>query len=401
MHENLIRDSSVRRGSTGKYKLVSTVGNERVKAFVPRPLPPEPPLAIDVKLRDTLDSALLALGRLDGVTTLLPDTLLFLYMYVRKEAVLSSQIEGTQSSLSDLLLFELEEAPGVPLEDVVEVSNYVAALQHGLSRCKGGFPLSNRLIKEMHGVLLQRGRGSDRSPGEFRPSQNWIGGTRPGNAIFVPPPADLVSDCMSHLELFLHDRQQRSSVVIKAALAHAQFETIHPFLDGNGRVGRLLIPLLLCLEGVLGEPLLYLSLYFKTHRSRYYELLNAVRTDGDWEGWVQFFAEGVHDMAESAVNAARRLVETIARDRASIQGLGRISGSALQVHQSLQRRPLTTLSSLSAETHLSTPTVTHAVEALLKAGLVKEITGRKRGKIFSYYEYMSIMSEGTGLQKPK
>ena len=388
----------MRRGPTGEYKLVSTVGNERVKAFVPRPLPPDPPLAIDTRLRDTLDRALLALGRLDGVTTLLPDTLLFLYMYVRKEAVLSSQIEGTQSSLSDLLLFELKEAPGVPLNDVVEVSNYVAALEHGLSRCRGGFPLSNRLIKEMHGVLLQRGRGSDRSPGEFRRSQNWIGGTRPGNAFFVPPPPELVTGCMSDLELFLHDKQQRGSVIIKTALAHAQFETIHPFLDGNGRVGRLLIPLLLCLEGVLGEPLLYLSLYFKTHRSRYYELLNAVRTDGDWESWLLFFAEGVHEMAESAVNAARRLAETIARDRARIQGLGRVSGSALQVHQSLQRRPLTTLSSLSAETHLSTPTVTNAVEALRKAGLVKEITGRRRGKIYSYYDYMNIMNEGTGLQ---
>jgi Fic family protein len=387
----------VRRGQAGEYRVVSTVGNEPVRAFVPHPLPPDPALIIDAALRDTLDRALLALGRLDGVTSLLPDTRIFLYMYVRKEAVLSSQIEGTRSSLSDLLLFELGEAPDVPLDDVVEVSNYVAAMEHGLSRCKGGFPLSGRLIKEIHAVLLQRGRGSDHSPGKFRRSQNWIGGTRPGNAIFVPPPPDLITDCMSDLESFLHDKKERTSVILKAALAHAQFESIHPFLDGNGRVGRLLIPLLLCLEGVLGEPLLYLSLYFKTHRSRYYELLNAIRTNGDWETWAQFFAEGVFEMAENAVNTARRLAETVAQHRTRIQGFGRISGSTLQVHQSLQKRPLTTLSSLSAETRLSIPTVTNAMEALQGAGLVKELTGRRRGKIFSYHEYMNIMNEGTGL----
>jgi Fic family protein len=376
--------------------LVSTVGNEPVRAFVPRPLPPAPPLVIDDAMRDTLDRALLALGRLDGATALLPDTRLFLYMYVRKEAVLSSQIEGTQSSLSNLLLFELKEAPGVPLNDVVEVSNYVAALEHGLSRCKEGFPLSNRLIKEIHGILLQKGRGSERSPGEFRRSQNWIGGTMPGNAVFVPPPPDRVPDTMSALELFLHDQPERSPLLIKAALAHAQFETIHPFLDGNGRVGRLLVPLLLCLDGVLREPLLYLSLYFKTHRSRYYELLNGVRTEGDWEAWVRFFLEGVRETAESAVGTARRLAEMVSRDRACIQRLGRIAGSSLQVHQALRTRPLTTLASLVTETNLSMPTVTKAVQALKDEGIVSEITGRRRGRIYSYDEYMGIMNEGTG-----
>ncbi|MBA4391818.1 MAG: cell filamentation protein Fic [Syntrophus sp. (in: bacteria)] len=381
------------RGLTGDYKAISTVGNEQVRAFVPRPLPPIPPLAIDGDLRRILDAALLALGRLDGVTALLPDTHLFLYMYVRKEAVLSSQIEGTQSSLSDLLLFELKEAPGVPLNDVTEVSNYAAALEHGLSRCAGGFPLSSRLIREIHEVLLKGGRGSDKSPGEFRCSQNWIGGTRPGNALFVPPPPENIADAMSDLELFLHDKKKETSILIRAALAHAQFETIHPFLDGNGRVGRLLIPLLLCLDGVLKEPLLYLSLYFKTHRSQYYDLLNAVRTEGDWEGWIRFFAEGVREMAENAVQAVRRLAEMVARDREHIRQLGRVSGSSLQIHHSLQIRPLSTVASLTAETHLSVPTVTKAIQVLEGEGLVREITGRKRDRVYSYQGYLSIMNE--------
>jgi Fic family protein len=383
----------MQRGLTGRYVTTSTVGNETVRAFVPRPLPPIPPLSIDDDLRRILDAALVALGRLDGITALLPDTHLFLYMYVRKEAVLSSQIEGTQSSLSDLLLFELKEAPGVPLNDVIEVSNYVAALEHGLSRCAGGFPLSNRLIREIHGVLLRGGRGSDKSPGKFRCSQNWIGGTRPGNALFVPTPPENIADAMSDLELFLHDKKKETSILIKAALAHAQFETIHPFLDGNGRVGRLLIPLLLCLDGVLKEPLLYLSLYFKTHRSQYYDLLNAVRTEGDWERWIRFFSEGVREMAENAVQAVRRLAEMAVRDREHIRQLGRVSGSSLQIHHSLQARPLSTVASLTAETHLSVPTVTKAIQALESEGLVREITGRKRGRVYSYQGYLSIMNE--------
>jgi len=236
--------------------MISTVG-EKAKAFVPAPLPPCPSIDWSSALREKFDLALLALGRLDSVARLLPDTSVFLYMYVRKEAVLSSMIEGTQSSLSDLLLFELDQEPGVPLDDVQEVSNYVAALNHGLDRLTDGFPLSLRLFKEIHGVLLSKGRGSRQTPGEFRRSQNWIGGTRPGNAAFVPPPADLVPDCMGKLELFLHDEPERTSVLLKAALAHVQFETIHPFLDGNGRLGRLLIALILCEEKVLRQPLLY------------------------------------------------------------------------------------------------------------------------------------------------
>ena len=310
------------RGQTGNLVTVSTVGGETVRAFVPKPLPAEPALVIDPGLRERLDRALLALGRLDSISTLLPSTELFLYTYVRKEAVLSSQIEGTQSSLSDLLLFELDEAPGAPLDDVVEVSNYVAALEHGLSRTRKELPLSNRLIREIHAELLASGRGADKAPGEFRTSQNWVGGTRPGNAAYVPPPPDRISECMGALERWLHDDPEPTPVLLKAALAHVQFETIHPFLDGNGRFGRLLITLMLCVAGVLREPLLYLSLYFKQHRSRYYDLLQTVRQTGDWEEWVGFFADGVRETAEGAVTTAQRLVTLFQRDRKRIQDLG-------------------------------------------------------------------------------
>jgi len=385
----------VQRGPTGDHVTVSRAGGETVRAFVPSPLPPQPPLAIDPGLRERLDRALLAVGRLDSITTLLPSTELFLYTYVRKEAVLSSQIEGTQSSLSDLLLFELEEAPGVPLDDVVEVSNYVAALEHGLRRLRHDLPLSNRLIREIHGVLLQRGRGADRQPGEFRRSQNWVGGSRPGNAVFVPPPAERVAECMGALERWLHDEPEPTPVLLKAALAHVQFETVHPFLDGNGRVGRLLITLLLCAEGVLRQPLLYLSLYLKQNRTRYYDLLQGVRQTGDWEEWLTFFADGVRDTAEGAVQTARRLVDLFERDRQKIQAIGRLAGSALRVHDALQRRPLSTIAGLRKATGLSVPTVTTALEALGRLRIVREVTSRRRNRVYSYAPYMRILSEGT------
>lgn len=384
----------MKRGLTGVYSTLR-VGGEAVRSFVPHPLPPNPALKIDATLRDALDQALLALGRLDSVTTLLPDTQLFLYMYVRKEAVLSSRIEGTQSSLSDLLLFELDEAPGVPLEDVVEVSNYVAAMKHGHDRLREGFPLSNRLLREVHGLLLVKGRGSDRDPGEFRRSQNWIGGTRPGNAAFVPPPADRVQECMAALEKFLHDEPERTPVLLKAALVHLQFETIHPFLDGNGRVGRLLIPLILCQEKILREPLLYMSLYLKQHRDRYFELLSSVRLTGDWESWILFFAEGMREMADGAVATARKLEQSAVEDRARIAALGRVSGSALRIHQALQRRPLESIPHLVKETRLSAPTAASALAALAQEGIVREITGRKRNRLYAYERYLAILREGT------
>ncbi|MFA7656484.1 Fic family protein [Acidithiobacillus thiooxidans] len=386
----------MKRELQGRYVTISTVG-EKAQAFVPAPLPPRPPIDWTPELRSKFDQALLALGRLDSVSTLLPDTSLFLYMYVRKEAVLSSMIEGTQSSLSDLLLFELDQEPGVPLDDVREVSNYVAALDHGLRLLEEGLPLSLRLFREIHGVLLTKGRGSNQTPGEFRRSQNWIGGTRPGNAAFVPPPAEEVLECMSKLELFLHDQPEPTPVLLKAALAHVQFETIHPFLDGNGRLGRLLIALLLCEQKVLREPMLYLSLYFKTHRQHYYELLNNVRMTGDWEAWLDFFAEAVIVTATQAVETAQQLLDLSNQDRDKISGLGRAAASTLQVHRALMEHPIGTSGSLVEKTGITPATVNKALSHLEQLGIVKELTARKRNRLYSYAGYIEIMSRGTEL----
>lgn len=384
----------MKRGLTGQY-IVQRHGDEEVRAFVPFPLPPIPALEIGTSLREELDRALISLGRLDSVANFLPDIDLFLYTYVRKEAVLSSQIEGTKSSLSDLLLFELDEVPGVPLDDVRDVSRYVAAILHGLKRMGEDFPLSNRLIREMHKILLSQGRGQDKDPGEFRRSQNWILGTRPGNAFYVPPPPDRVGDTMGDWEKFLHDVPERTPVLIKAGLAHVQFETIHPFLDGNGRIGRLLITLLLCHGGVLRHPLLYLSLYFKEHRDKYFDLLNKVRTEGDWEAWLLFFATGVREMAEGAVMTARRLSQIAEEDRTAIRDMGRRTGSILQVLQVFQNRPVASAPFLAKSTKLSPPAVAGALRALLDAKIIRELTGRKRNRIYIYKRYLDIMNQGT------
>lgn len=379
----------------GKY-IRCTISPEPFYAFVPQPLPPVPGLQLDGSLYDISERANRAIGRLDGITTLLPDPSLFLYLYVRKEALLSSQIEGTQSSFSDLLLYEIEEVPGVPLDDVQEVSSYVAALNHGLTRIREGFPLSLRLLREIHEVLLRSGRGSNQTPGEFRRSQNWVGGTRPGNALFVPPPPEEVMPCMGYLEKFLHDEPERTPVLIKAALTHVQFETIHPFLDGNGRLGRLLITFLLCAEGALSEPLLYLSLYFKTHRQLYYDLLQRVRLKGDWEAWLTFFLEGVAVTAEEAWNTARRILRLFEEDRGRIEKIGRAAGSALRVHQLMRKKPLLNIMRATEELGLSRPTVTASLKHLETLGIVKEITGRQRDRTFVYTEYLGILNEGIG-----
>jgi Fic family protein len=386
----------MQRELQGRYVTISTVG-ENAQAFVPSPLPPHPPIDWTPELRSKFDQALLALGRLDSVSTLLPDTSLFLYMYIRKEAVLSSMIEGTQSSLSDLLLFELDQEPSVPLDDVREVSNYAAAFDHGLCLLKDGLPLSLRLFREVHGVLLAKGRGNNQTPGEFRRSQNWIAGTRPGNAAFVPPPAEKVIECMNMLELFLHDQPEPTPVLLKAALAHLQFETIHPFLDGNGRLGRLLITLLLCEQKVLQKPMLYLSLYFKTHRQYYYELLDNVRLTGDWEAWLDFFAEAVIVTATQAVETARQLLDLSNRNRDKISDLGRAAGSTLQVHRALMEQPIATSGSLVGKTGLTPATVNKALGHLENLGIVKELTAQKRNRLFSYLDYIRIMNRGTEL----
>lgn len=377
----------------GRYKTFTADG-ETVRAFLPPSLPPSPAVKIDA-LQMLLEQANQALGRLDGLASVLPDPTLFLYTYVRKEALLSSQIEGTQSSLSDLLLFENSETPGVPIHDVQEVSNYVAALTHGMERLRGGFPLSLRLIKEIHEILLSKGRGSDKEPGEFRRSQNWIGGTRPGNAAFVPPPPEFVMECMGNLEIFLHEEHRHLPLLIKAGLAHVQFESIHPFLDGNGRLGRLLITFLLCAAGALREPILYLSLYLKTHRQIYYELLTRVRETGDWETWLEFFLTGVKETSEQAVAAARRILSLLEDDRHKIEGLGRPAASVLRVFHYAQTNPILSIATTAKKTGVSFPTTASAIQHMQRLGILTETTGRQRSRLFVYQRYLAILSEGT------
>ena len=379
------------RPQPGHYITVSTAG-EPFQAFVPAPLPPEPPILWSGALRHKFDTALVALGRLDSVTALLPNAALLLYSFVRKEAVLSSQIEGTQSSLADLLLYEVDEEPGVPIEDAREVSRCVAALERGLKKLRGGLPVCTRLLCAMHKVLLSHPGGKAKAPGELRRSQVWIGGTRPGNAVFVPPPPGDVATCLGSLERFLNDEPETVPPLLKAALVHVQFETIHPFLDGNGRIGRLLIVLQLVADGVLREPMLYPSLYFRRHRALYYELLNSVRLRGDWERWLDFFAEGIEASATQAVATANALLALVNADRDRIAGLGRAAPSALAVHQALQRQPISTATSLVKATGLTAATVNKSLAHLEKIGVVGELTNRQRGRVFSYGKYVKELA---------
>jgi Fic family protein len=377
----------------GRYETIA-VGGEAVRAYIPVPLPPMP--AVDLTgLHGALELANQTVGRLDGIASVLPDPSLFLYIDIRKEGLLSSQIEGTQSSLSDLLMYEAEEIPGVPIDDTREVSNYVAAMSHGLQRLREDFPLSLRLIRELHAILLSRGPGQDKDPGEFRRSQNWIGGTSPGNTLFVPPPSHLVMDCPGALETFILSETRDLPLLVKAALVHVQFETIHPFLDGNGRLGRLLITFLMCERGVLCEPLLYLSLFFKQNRPTYYEHLQAVRLHGAWEAWVGFFLRGVTETARQGIETARSLLRFFGNDRGRIEQLGRPAATALRLHQLLQQRGLTTIPHASRHLGLSQPTITSAIAHLQALGIVHETTGRQRGKVYVYGAFLDLLSEGT------
>ena len=377
----------------GQRVIISIIG-EKVEAFVPPPLPPNPAVQMDRFYRH-LEAANRALGQLNGIISILPSTPLFLYMYVRKEALLSSQIEGTQSSLSDLLLFENEQAPGVPLDDVQEVSNYISAMEHGLARIEEGLPVSIRLIREVHETLMTKGRGSTQQPGEFRRSQNWIGGTRPGNALFVPPPPECILDLMSQLETFIHVDAQQIPSLIKAGLVHVQFETIHPFLDGNGRLGRLLVTLLFCAQNILKEPTLYLSLYFKTHRQQYYDLLQNVRERGDWESWLEFFLEGITETSLQAAEAAREILGLCEKDQNRIKSLGRPAVSALRVHQFLQQKPIAGIPAVAKASGISAPTTAKSFRYLQDLGILQEITGKRRNRIFAYSDYLSILNRGT------
>jgi Fic family protein len=353
---------------------------------------------IEGRLQALLSQADRALGRLDGSVQTLPNPDLFVFMYVRKEAVLSSSIEGTQSTLSDLLRYETDAAPGTPLDDVREVSRYVAALQHGIGRIRsGGLPLSLRLLREIHRVLMQDGeRGASKAPGEFRRTQNWIGGTRPGNARFVPPPTREMHSALDNLERFLHDEYGPTPPVIKAGLAHAQFETIHPFLDGNGRVGRLLISLMLVVDGVLSQPFLYLSLYLRERRNEYYDALERIRTHGDWEGWIRFYLMGVELVANQAADTTRALLDLYQRDRARVQSLGKAAGSALDVYDVLQRRIVVSIPRAAKEAGVTWPTANAALQRLARLGMVAETSGRRRNRLYTYTRQLEILDRGTG-----
>ncbi len=375
---------------TGDYILSSTVGEE-VHAFVPYPLPPQPAIILNDHLSDLMEKANRALGRLDGLATILPNISLFLRYFLWKEAVLSSQIENTQSTMSDLILFELDERHG---GDAREVSNYISAMNYGLDRLQDDFPISLRLIREVHGELFTSSRGSDKTPGEFRRSQNWVGGTRPGNATFVPPPPDRVMECMGQLENFLHSR---TPVLMKAALAHVQFETIHPFLDGNGRLGRLLITFLLCAEGALSQPLLYLSLFLKTHRDTYYQHLQEVRTTGNWEDWLEFFFGGVKETAEQATQTAKDILALFDEDQAKIISQGRAAGSVQKLHSYMEQHPIT---SVLLATHMlsqTPPTTRAAFKRLIKLGIVEPHFKIGRTQYYAYKTYLALLSEGTEL----
>lgn len=369
------------------YLLQQQAGPEGYAAFIPAPLPPTP-LAFGGVLLERLEAASHALGRLDGISASL-DPELLLYAYVRKEAVLSSQIEGTQSTLTDLLQYENAAAPGVPLDDVQEVSRYVQALMLGYERIRAGVPVSLRLIREIHRVLMSDGRGSAQAPGEFRRTQNWIGGSRPGNARFVPPPPHEMMRALGDLETFIHAPGSRP--IVKAGLVHAQFETIHPFLDGNGRLGRLMVTFLLCAEGALSQPFLYLSLYLKQHRELYYDALQRVRSHGDWEGWMDFYLTGVEQTATQAARTTSDLRALFDADRQRVLGVGKSAHSTLIVYEFLRQRVIVTIGRTAEATNLSVPTVTSALGRLQGIGIAREATGRSYGRLYVYGQQLDIL----------
>ena len=362
------------------------------RAFVPEPLPPTPVLRIDAALQNLLSAADTALGRLDGSVQTLPNPDLFVMMYVRKEAVLSSQIEGTQSSLQDLLAAESEALGRDRIaRDVDEVVNYVRSIRHGLGRL-ATLPVSVRLIREIHEQLMQGTRGGALTPGELRTSQNWIGpsGATISDAAFVPPPPHLVGPALTDLERYLHSDDDLP-LLLKIGLAHAQFETIHPFLDGNGRVGRLLITLLLCERSVLAQPVLYLSIFFKRHRTEYYERLQAVRDDGDWEGWLRFFLRGVAEVSVEATETARRIIALREEHRRIVtENLGRGAATGHRLLESLYGNPITSVQEVRDRLGLTTAAANLAVARLTELGLLAEITGQRRNRRFRYEPYVQL-----------
>lgn len=367
---------------------------EGYKAFIPNPLPPSPEIIMDQEMWNLLSQADRALGRLDGSTDALPNPELFVFMYVRKEAVLSSQIEGTQASLIDVLEFESRALEPNNPKEVGEVVNYISAINYGLERLKS-LPISLRLIREIHNELMKGVRGAERNPGEFRRTQNWIGssGCSLSEAAYVPPPPHQMIQSLDNLEKFLHSSQPLPTL-IKVGLAHAQFETIHPFLDGNGRTGRLLITFLLCEQNILQRPLLYISYYFKKYRSEYYSHLQAIRDTGNWEGWLKFFLLGVYETAQEATSTARQIVSLKEEHRQlALEKMGRKSGNAIALLESLYYRPIFTVENAVEVTNLSYANANALVKDLISIGLLEEITGQKRNRAFSYEPYLSVFRD--------
>ena len=367
----------------------SLVAGEQYNTYVPNPLPPKPAINI-AEISEWLEKANLAVGELNGIVESVPDPAIINYMYVRKEAVLSSQIEGTQSTLDDLLRYESDGIVGVPVDDVDEVSSYVAALNHGLKQIQSGFPLSFRLIREVHKILLTHSRGHQKTPGEFRRTQNWIGGTRPGNAFFVPPPPDKLYDCLGDLEKFIHAKD-KIPILVKAALIHHQFETIHPFLDGNGRAGRLLITLHLHTAGFLRSPFLYLSLFFRQYRDLYYDKLSEPRKTGDWESWLNFFLEGVAETAGSAKTTLIQIKTLFSHDDARLSGLGRASTSAELIFAIFKQKPVLNIAEITRRTGLTKPTAISTVNRLIDLGIIENISQKKWGQIYAYSGYIALL----------
>ena len=381
--------------STGQYH-VTVIAGERVSAFIPAPLPPDkPPLALEGRLADRLRRAEAALSRLELAGEMVPSLAWFIYAFVRKEAVLSSQIEGTQATLVDLLAFEGSDK-GPPDLEVEEICNHLDALAFARSEIarEGGLPISVRLLNETHRRLMRGVRGAGKQPGELRRSQNWVGGGRPGNAAFVPPPPQALPDTLGVLEKYLHAEDPLPGLV-RIGLAHVQFEAIHPYLDGNGRIGRLLITLLLEHWGLLSRPLLYLSLFFKRHRQEYYRRLDAVRTDGDWEGWLDFFLEGVAATADEAVETARSLSALVGDDRERTLRSKSMTIGAIRLFEHLPQHPFVTVAAACKLLGASKPTAGRAVEALERAGILAETSGRRRDRLFAYQRYVDLLRAGT------
>jgi Fic family protein len=387
---------------TGMHERV-TVGGEEVRAFVPKPLPPAGPrLALGEPLMARLRAAEQALVRLELAGEMVPSVDWFIYAFVRKEAVVSSQIEGTQATLVDLLTFEAQEESAPPGADVEEICNYLDALAYAraeLAKPKG-LPLSMRLLNEAHRRLMHGVRGSDKQPGAVRQTQNWIGGTRPGNAAFVPPPPHALRDALSAFEKYIHGND-RLPPLVRAGLLHVQFETIHPYLDGNGRIGRLLVALLLEHWKLLTKPLLYLSLFFKRHRDEYYRRLGAVRSSGDWEGWLDYFLDGVATIADEAVASARELFALVANDRARVLERAGTSVAAVRLFELLPRHPIVSVAHAIRQLGVTKPTAGRAIEALEGAGVLAELTGRRRDRSWAYQSYLDRLSTGTELEAPR